>query len=138
MDFFPIGTFRIQNFPNFNKFLLSKLHIKKKIIKIRAAFFPNNKNRSNFFSEKNPQFSEQKWIFFQLEHSEFQIFQISINLFCLSYILNKNYKNRSNFFFEKNPQFSEQKWIFFHFPKKISKIFQIQKKLFCLNFILKK
>merc|ERR1712055_795757 len=103
VDFFPIGTFRIQNFPNFNKFILSKLHIKKK----------NNKNRSNFFFEKNPQFSEQKWIFFQLEQSESQIFEISRNLFYLSYILKKNNKNRSNFFSEKNPQLSEQKWIFF-------------------------
>ena len=37
VDFFPIGTFGIPNVPNFNKFIWSKLSIKKKI-KIRGPF----------------------------------------------------------------------------------------------------
>merc|ERR1712055_455580 len=61
----------------------------------------NNKYRRTFFDDKNPQFSELKWIFFQLEHSKSQMFQISINLFGLSFILKKNNKNRRTFFFKK-------------------------------------
>merc|ERR1712055_422934 len=125
LDFFPIGTFQIPNVPNFNKFIWSKLHIKKK----------NNKNLRTFFDDKNPQFSELKWIFFQLEHSKSQMFQISINLFGLSFILKKNNKNRRTLFDDKNPQFSELKWIFFQLEHSKSKIFEISNNLFDLSFI---
>merc|ERR1711872_137967 len=38
VDFFPIRTFQIPNVPNFKKFIWSKLHIKRKIIKIGGPF----------------------------------------------------------------------------------------------------
>ena len=112
VDFFPIGTFQIPNVPNFNKFIWSKLHIKKKIIKIGATFF----------SRKTPNFRNKSGFFIQLEHSKSKIFEISINLFHLSFISKKkireffctqkilNFRNKSGFFSNwniPNPKFSK-------------------------------
>ena len=101
---------------------------------------------------ENPRFSEQKWTFFQLEKSESGMFQISIILFHLSFILIKKIKIGEPFFSRKKcqipirnlkkkskyPKISEKKWIFFHFPKKNWNFFQISINLFYLSFNLKK
>ena len=65
VDFFPIGKIGIRNVPNFNNFISSKLHIKKKIIKIGEPFWstkiPKFWDKSGFFSnwkKRNPECSK--------------------------------------------------------------------------------
>merc|ERR1712055_1048330 len=61
VDFFPLSEKKLEFFPNFNKFILSQLQLKKKKKKIREPFFsrpPNFRDKSGFFSNwknRNPE-----------------------------------------------------------------------------------
>ena len=103
-EFFPIGKIGIRNVPNFNNFISPKLHIKKK------------KNWRTFLVHQNPQISGKKWIFFHFPKKNWNFFQISINLFYLSFNLKKRKKKLENLFF-RDPQIFGTKVDFFPIGK---------------------
>ena len=65
---------------------------------------------------QNPQISGKKWIFFHFPKKNWNFFQISINLFYLSFNLKKRKKKLENLFF-RDPQIFGTKVDFFPIGK---------------------